>query len=236
MSPASALKTGQRWRTRTPPSHRGGGTGYAAPSSPTSWPWSPRSWLGAGRALVAARTGAAALAAPTNAAAVQPHYALAMGAARAGAALLVDDDQTTEGATEQLARYRGCELRHARWDITGTSPSTFLGVLTKYGIAPLKGPAWLSKGCGAPPIECLGNGQLIHAKLILTILGTQILLMGAAVYYRTIGGPREDDPPRPAAPFKPLGSADDRDTSARVEQTKTRNDRLAMLALLRYAI
>ena len=104
-------------------------------------------------------------------------------------------------------------LLHARWAVTGTLPSTFPGVLTELGSVPLKDPVWLSADYSMLPSEYLGNEKSIHAQLLMVILGAQILLPGAAEYYRALDGSREDDPPRPAAPSRPIGSADDSDRS-----------------------
>ena len=73
----------QEQNTAAPPH---GGSRYAAPSSPTTWPRSPQSWQDTDQASEQAHMCSAALADPTGAATAQPRGTLALGAVRAGPA------------------------------------------------------------------------------------------------------------------------------------------------------
>ena len=86
----------------------------------------------------------------------------------------------------------------------------------------------------------MGAPALVRAQSILTVLASQVDLMGAIEAYRVNGGPfggRDLDLVYPSAKrFDPVGLADDRDMAAELKVKEITKGRLAMLSMFGYYV
>lgn len=158
--------------------------------------------------------------------------------------------------TEQLQKYREAELIHARWAMVAAA-----GIIIPEGLeangAEIVGGTWFETGAKmldgltlnyfAVPWGIVNNPLPLSAVVII-----ELVLMGFVEKYRRSGtGPAgyspgvgkfdssifEDlDGLYPGGPFDPLGLANDPEVLAELKVKEIKNGRLAMVAVLAFAI
>jgi len=148
-------------------------------------------------------------------------------------------------------RYRETEVIHARWAMAGALGCLVPELLAKYANIPYQHPEWFKAGSDiftSKGVQFLGSSvpleaqfpSMINAHNAITLVITQVILMGGAEAYRVNGGPfgeRSADPIYPGGDyFDPLGFADDADKAAELKVKEIKNGRLAMVAMLGYYV
>uniref|UniRef100_A0A7S4DUP9 Chlorophyll a-b binding protein, chloroplastic n=2 Tax=Lotharella globosa TaxID=91324 RepID=A0A7S4DUP9_9EUKA len=148
-------------------------------------------------------------------------------------------------------RYRETELIHARWAMAGALGCLVPELLSMYANVPYQHPEWFKAGSDIftdKGVEYFGNSvvlnsqfpSIVNSKNAVTLLLTQVILMGGAEAYRVNGGPlgeKGSDPLYPGGEFfDPLGFAEDPDTAAELKVKEIKNGRLAMVAMLGYYV
>jgi len=124
-------------------------------------------------------------------------------------------------------------------------------LLSMYANVPYQHPEWFKAGSDIftdKGVEYFGNSvvlnsqfpSIVNSKNAVTLLLTQVILMGGAEAYRVNGGPlgeKGSDPLYPGGEFfDPLGFAEDPDTAAELKVKEIKNGRLAMVAMLGYYV
>mmetsp|Transcript_29605 Transcript_29605/g.47289 ORF Transcript_29605/g.47289 Transcript_29605/m.47289 type:complete len:239 (-) Transcript_29605:104-820(-) len=148
-------------------------------------------------------------------------------------------------------RYRETELIHGRWAMAGALGCLVPELLSKYAGINYQNPEWFKAGSDiftSKGVEYFGqplvlNSQfpsIVNAHNAVTLLMTQIILMGGAEAYRVNGGPlgeKGSDPMYPGGEyFDPLGFADEPEKAAELKVKEIKNGRLAMVAMLGYYV
>lgn len=157
---------------------------------------------------------------------------------------------------ETVEKYRSYELLHARWAMLAAA-----GIVIPEGLqangADIYGGTWFETGA-----EMLNGGTLNYFAVpwgvvnnplpLAAVTGIEVVLMGAVERFRQQGkGPKGYSPGvgkfdsdifdrldnlYPGGPFDPLGLADDPEAFADLKVKEIKNGRLAMVAVLAFAI
>eukprot|EP00472_Partenskyella_glossopodia_P009497 CAMPEP_0197517790 /NCGR_PEP_ID=MMETSP1318-20131121/2866_1 /TAXON_ID=552666 /ORGANISM="Partenskyella glossopodia, Strain RCC365" /LENGTH=354 /DNA_ID=CAMNT_0043067635 /DNA_START=94 /DNA_END=1158 /DNA_ORIENTATION=- len=150
-----------------------------------------------------------------------------------------------------FARYRETELIHARWAMAGALGCLTPELLSKFAGVSYQNPEWFKAGSdiftakgvqyfGSPLVLESQFPSVVNAHNAITLVLTQVILMGGAEAYRVNGGPlgpKGADPLYPGGEFfDPLGFADDPDKAAELKIKEIKNGRLAMVSMLGYYV
>jgi light-harvesting complex II chlorophyll a/b binding protein 5 len=141
---------------------------------------------------------------------------------------------------EQVEKYRVTELIHARWAMVATIGCLLPEAANAFGDgSQITGAVWYETGAAMLDGGLLKYyGLSVPLPLILVVV-LEIGLMGAVEKYRSSNdGPAgtDLDPLYPGGPFDPLGLGDDPDALAELQVKEIKNGRLAMVAMLGFAV
>eukprot|EP00854_Cymbomonas_tetramitiformis_P011924 gene11924-14083_t len=142
---------------------------------------------------------------------------------------------------EQVEAYRKTELLHARWAMLGVAGCVIPEACEALGSGnQISGSVWWQTGAAMLDGGLLKYfGTEIPLPLVV-VVAAEVGLMGAVETYRNKNeGPAGEDldPLYPGGKyFDPLGLADDPDAFAELKVKEIKNGRLAMMAMLGFAV